>query len=94
MSAKAAHSQRLASRQTSPTVSLAQLSGGARCRIAAMNLQPADADLLNAMGLTDQCELCVCRPGEPCIVRVNCTRLGIAGSLARKILVRQIDEQD
>lgn len=94
MSTNAAHSRTLTTGLAGPTVSLAQLSGGARCRIAAMDLQQADADLLNAMGLTDSCELCVCRPGEPCIVRINCTRLGIAGSLARKILVHQIDEQD
>ena len=94
MSANAVNAQTRAISPEGPMVSLAQLAGGARCRIAAMELQPADAQLLQAMGLTDRCELCVCRPGEPCIVRVNCTRLGIAGSLARKILVHLIDGQD
>ncbi len=76
-----------------PTVPLAQLASGQRCRVAAMNINPAEAQLLNAMGLTDHCELCVCRPGEPCIIRINCTRLGLAGSLARRILVRQLFPQ-
>ena len=94
MSPGAVNAQLTATEPAGQPVSLAQLTGGTRCRIAAMDLQPADTELLNAMGLTDRCELCVCRPGEPCIVRVNCTRLGIAGSLARKILVRLIDGQD
>jgi len=94
VSARAGNAQERAIRPEGPMVSLAQLSSGARCRIAVMELQPADTRLLNAMGLTDHCELCVCRPGEPCIVRINCTRLGIAGSLARKILVHLIDGQD
>jgi len=94
VSAKAVNPQSRANRPEGPMVSLAQLEGGARCRIAAMQLQSADTQLLQAMGLTDHCELCICQPGEPCIVRVNCTRLGIAGSLARKILVHIIDEQD
>lgn len=79
--------------RSGPTVPLAQLASGQRCRVAAMNVNPAEAQLLNAMGLTDHCELCVCRPGEPCIIRINCTRLGLAGSLARRILVRQLVPQ-
>ncbi|MEE8154501.1 MAG: FeoA family protein [Phycisphaerales bacterium] len=79
--------------RSGPTVPLAQLASGQRCRVAAMNINPAEAQLLNAMGLTDHCELCVCRPGEPCIIRINCTRLGLAGSLARRILVRQLFPQ-
>ncbi len=77
--------------RSSPTVPLAQLASGQRCRVAVMNVNPAEAQLLSAMGLTDHCELCVCRPGEPCIIRINCTRLGLAGSLARRILVCQVD---
>lgn len=76
-----------------PTVTLAQLTGGQRCRVAAMDVNPEEAQLLEAMGLTERCVLCVCRPGEPCIVRINATRLGLAASLARRILVRQLDLQ-
>lgn len=78
---------------TGATIPLAQLARGQRCRVAAMNVNPAEAQLLSAMGLTDDCELCVCRPGEPCIIRINCTRLGLAGTLARRILVRQLSPQ-
>ena len=79
--------------RSSLTVPLAQLASGQRCRVAAMNVNPAEAQLLEAMGLTNHCELCVCRPGEPCIIRINCTRLGLAGTLDRRILVRQLSPQ-
>jgi len=45
---------------------------------------------LNAMGLTDRCELRVCQIGEPCIVQVKSTRLGISRSLAGKIMVERM----
>ncbi len=83
----------LAQTPSSPTIPLAQLTSGQICRVAAMNVAPAEAQLLEAMGLTDRCELCVCQPGEPCIVRINCTRLGLSGSLARQILVHLLDRQ-
>ena len=79
--------------RSGPTMPLAQLAGGQRCRVATMDLNPDEARLLEAMGLTERCELCVCRPGEPCIVRINSTRLGLAGSLARRIVVRLLDPQ-
>jgi len=88
----AAHDNPVPTR-SSPTVPLAQLASGQRCRVAAMNVNPAEAQLLEAMGLTNHCELCVCRPGEPCIIRINCTRLGLAGTLARRILVHQLFPQ-
>ena len=88
----AAHDNPVPTR-SSPAVPLAQLASGQRCRVAAMNVNPAEAQLLEAMGLTNHCELCVCRPGEPCIIRINCTRLGLAGTLARRILVHQLFPQ-
>jgi len=73
-----------------PPVTLAQLRDGERARLHAADLCCEDCDLLNAMGLTDQCELRVCRIGEPCIVQVNATRLGISSTLARKIIVERV----
>jgi Fe2+ transport system protein FeoA len=69
---------------------LAQLRDGDRARLQAANLCCEDCELLNAMGLTDQCELRVCRVGEPCIVQVNSTRLGIAAGLAGRIMVERV----
>lgn len=72
-------------------VPLTSLRGGERGRLHAASLCCEDCDLLRAMGMTDQCELRVCQAGEPCIVQVHSTRLGIAASLAKCILVT-VDE--
>lgn len=70
-------------------VPLSRLRDGDRAWLhATTNLRCEDCDLLNAMGLTDQCEIRVCQSGEPCIVQVNATRLGLSASVARNILVR------
>jgi Fe2+ transport system protein FeoA len=54
------------------------------------NLPCEDCELLQAMGLTEQCEIRVCQSGEPCIVQVHATRLGLSAALARSILVSPI----
>ena len=72
------------------TVSLTQLRDGERARMHAAGLCCEDCELLNALGLTDQCELRVCQVGEPCIVQVHATRLGIAATLARRIMVERV----
>lgn len=73
---------------TTVPIPLSQLRSGDRARVHAADLCCEDCDLLQAMGMTDQCELRVCRRGEPCIVQVNTTRLGLSAHLARRILVR------
>ena len=40
---------------------------------------------LRALGLTDACELRLCKAGEPCIVQVRSTRIGLSGEVARGI---------
>jgi Fe2+ transport system protein FeoA len=47
-----------------------------------------DRELLAAMGLTARCPLRVCRAGEPCIIEVASTRLGLSAAMARKVLVQ------
>ena len=68
-------------------IPLTQLRAGDRARLLATGLQCDSCDLLNAMGLTDQCEIRVCKVGEPCIVQVNSTRLGISSRIAKQIMV-------
>lgn len=68
-------------------VALSQLKPGDRARLHESGMRCGQCDLLNAMGLTEHCELRVCKVGEPCIVQVNETRLGISARLAREILV-------
>lgn len=68
-------------------VPLSSLRDGERGRVHSRDMRCEDCALLNAMGLTDQCEIRVCQAGEPCIVQVRTTRLGIARSLAGKIMI-------
>ncbi|MCA9286804.1 MAG: ferrous iron transport protein A [Phycisphaerales bacterium] len=68
-------------------VPLSQLRPGDRARIHADGMKCDACDLLNAMGLTDRCEIRVCKVGEPCIVQVNTTRLGLSSKIAKQIMV-------
>lgn len=43
--------------------------------------------MLNAMGMTDRCQLKICKIGDPWIVQVKSTRIGLAKSLAQRIFV-------
>jgi Fe2+ transport system protein FeoA len=72
--------------QNSP-VPLCSVQAGSCARICACHLDEEDRELLTAMGLTANWTLRVCRAGEPCIVRVGRTRLGIPRALARRVLV-------
>lgn len=84
-----------ASRDSGPKVGpapipLTQLKQGQRATIACAAMEGLPDDhrcLLSAMGLGDSCELRVCRPGAPCIVQVDGTRLGIAHDVAERIMV-------
>lgn len=69
------------------TVPLCRLPSGARGRVERTDLGHDDCELLRAMGLAEHCVLHVCRSGEPCIVRVNGTRLGLSRKMTRNILV-------
>lgn len=69
---------------------LTQLREGSRARVVSTAKCCEDCDLLNAMGLTEHCELRVCQRGSTCIVQVNQTRLGLSSEVAGKILVSDV----
>jgi len=68
-------------------IPLSTLKEGQRGRMHSANLPCEDCDLLNAMGMTEACEIRVCQRGNPCIVQVNTTRLGLSRAMARNIFV-------
>ncbi|HNU83511.1 MAG: ferrous iron transport protein A [Acidobacteria bacterium] len=68
-------------------IRLVQLGRGDRGRMAAAELERDECQLLHALGLTDRCLLKVCKQGDPCIVQVRATRIGISQRLAERILV-------
>ncbi len=68
-------------------ISLTQLSRGQCATFHRADLRCEDCDMLNAMGMTDHCKLKVCKIGDPWIVQVKSTRIGMARSLAQRIFV-------
>lgn len=68
-------------------IPLSSLQAGAVVRFRGTDLDPASCDLLRALGVTRECQLTLCKAGEPCIVQVRSTRIGLSGKIADGILV-------
>jgi Fe2+ transport system protein FeoA len=43
--------------------------------------------VLRSLGLTDDCVLRLCQAGDPCIVQVKSTRIGLSSAVARCLYV-------
>lgn len=43
--------------------------------------------VLKSLGLTDACVLRLCKVGDPCIVQVRATRIGLSSAVARCLYV-------
>jgi Fe2+ transport system protein FeoA len=72
----------------SAPIPLSSLRDGAIARFkATAELDPASCDLLRALGLTRECQLTLCKAGEPCIVQVRSTRIGLSRTVANGIMV-------
>jgi len=68
-------------------ISLTQLGRGQCATFYKADLRCEDCEMLNAMGMTDRCQLKICKIGDPWIVQVKSTRIGMARSLAQRIFV-------
>ena len=66
---------------------LADLPAGSVARLSCEELSEGEACLLAAMGMTDGCRLKVRANGDPCIVEVRSTRIGLARSVAVRLVV-------
>ena len=66
---------------------LSELEVGDVARMVEAAIDPEDQSLLQALGLTDNSRLRVCKRGEPFIIQVRATRIGISGTVADAILV-------
>ena len=56
------------------------------------DLEPEEREALAAMGLHENCTLHLCKQGQPCIVQVEATRLGLSREVTERILVRRCDQ--
>jgi len=69
------------------SVCLSDLAEGDVARLQMAHLDPEACHQLRSLGLTESCQLRLCKKGEPCIVQVRSTRIGLSGSVARQIFV-------
>jgi Fe2+ transport system protein FeoA len=68
-------------------VNLTCLRVGAEARYHGARLERVDLDILESLGLTSDCRLRVCQTRDPWVVQVRATRIALADSVARAILV-------
>ena len=68
-------------------IRLSALRAGDAARLHRRQLSEGENCLLAAMGLTEGCRLVVRSHGDPCIVEVRATRIGLARSVAERLLV-------
>jgi Fe2+ transport system protein FeoA len=68
-------------------IRLSSLRAGAVVRFRGTDLDADSGNLLRALGLTRECQLTLCKAGEPCIVQVRSTRIGLSRQLASGIFV-------
>ena len=68
-------------------VPLTMLPPGVSARLHATQLDDDTRALLRSLGLTDASRLRVCKRGEPFIIQVRATRIGVSSSVAGGILV-------
>lgn len=72
---------------------LAELAIGVPARLDSTLLPACDVAFLAAIGLGPGCTLCVRGRGCACIVEIGSTRLAVAGSVARRIMVSPLDAE-
>ena len=70
-------------------VPLTALEAGTSARLHATRLDDDTRSLLRALGLTDASRLRVCKCGEPFIIQVRATKIGLSSVVAGNIYVVQ-----
>ena len=68
-------------------VPLSTLQTGAEASLHSTELDADTRSLLRSLGLTDASPLRVCKNGEPFIIQVRATRIGVTGAVAGQIFV-------
>jgi hypothetical protein len=68
-------------------VALSALTVGSLARLHEARLDDQSAGLLRALGLLASRDLRLCKAGEPCILQVGTTRIGVSRDVASRILV-------
>ncbi len=82
---------RLSTHHLRRVTALTSLPVGAAARLHDTELDTEARELLRGLGLTDRSIIRVCKQGEPCVVQVHATRIGLTSRVARAILVEPIE---
>lgn len=69
------------------TIPLTDLAPGTWCALQTTDLQEQDRDLLAALGLPERARFRLCKSGNPFIVQVSTTRIGLAPDVACRLMV-------
>ena len=77
----------VSNRQATTPVPLVDLEVGRSARFHDAALDEEALDLLHALGLTADSVVRLCKAGEPCIIQVRSTRIGLSRSVAGSIFV-------
>jgi len=75
---------------TPASIPLTDLPVDAHAELRLSRIDDQTRALLRALGLTDGSTLRVCKQGEPCIIQVRTTRIGMARSVAAGLLVEPL----
>ena len=73
-------------------VALCDLRVGDSARFVRIEVDVATAQFLRIVGLTHASELRLCKNGDPCIIQVRSTRIGLSSTVARRVFVVPISE--
>lgn len=73
--------------EDAPAVPLSTLRAGVEACLHDTQLDSDTRSLLRSLGLTDASRLRVCKGGEPFIIQVRETRIGVSGAVAGRIYV-------
>jgi Fe2+ transport system protein FeoA len=71
----------------SSPIALSTLTVGSVARLHEADLDDHSVGLLRALGLLASRDLRLCKAGEPCILQVGTTRIGVSRDVASRILV-------
>jgi Fe2+ transport system protein FeoA len=70
-----------------PSLCLTEVPPGTTVTLREARVDAATRGFLRSLGLTDRSPLRVCQHGDPCIIQVRSTRIGLSRSVAGRIFV-------
>ncbi len=70
-------------------VPLSQLGEREKAVVHVTDLDDGEREALAAMGLHEEATFELCQQGQPCIIQVEATRLGLSREVTERIMVRR-----